>query len=214
MHSNGNVLLWCRSAILRRTIRNYLLDNAYTAIVCNRPEEIGMALAIDDFLLLITDATCPDDELDKQLAREPQLPVLHITGEWPELPPSPQRIHIAPPFDLDLVGQCLQKQKKPAEPEHFTMGKYEVFPSEHCIRYRNSETNLPKKEMELLLLLYKNRPDTLSKEAVRHKLWPESPEGKDSSIHVYINNLRKYFSNDDTIIILSVYGKGFRLECP
>ena len=85
MHSNGNVLLWCRSAILRRTIRNYLLDNAYTAIVCNRPEEIGMALAIDDFLLLITDATCPDDELDKQLAREPQLPVLHITGQWPEL---------------------------------------------------------------------------------------------------------------------------------
>ena len=70
-----------------------------------------MALAIDDFLLLITDATCPDDELDKQLAREPQLPVLHITGQWPELTPSPQRTHIAPPFDLDLVGQCLQKQK-------------------------------------------------------------------------------------------------------
>ncbi|MBR4492407.1 MAG: helix-turn-helix domain-containing protein, partial [Bacteroidales bacterium] len=52
------------------------------------------------------------------------------------------------------------------------------------------------------------------KEAVRHKLWPESPDGKDSSIHVYINNLRKYFSNDENIIILSVYGKGFRLECP
>ena len=76
MHSNGNVLLWCRSAILRRTIRNYLLDNAYTAIVCNRPEEIGMALAIDDFLLLISDAPYPDTDLDSQLARETQLTVL------------------------------------------------------------------------------------------------------------------------------------------
>ncbi|MBR5664912.1 MAG: winged-helix domain-containing protein [Bacteroidales bacterium] len=213
MHSNGNVLLWCKSTILRRTIRNYLLDNAYTAIVCNRPEEIGMALSIDDFLLLISDAPYPDTDLDSQLARETQLTVLHITGQWPEVPPPPHRIHIAPPFDLDLIGQCLQQQKKPAEPTHFTIGKYEVFPSEHCIRYRNRETNLPKKEMELLLLLYKKRPYTLSKEAIQRKLWPTATDGKDNSIHVYINNLRKYLAEDDAIRLLSVYGKGFRLEC-
>ena len=214
MSSNGNVLLWCRSAILQRTIRHYLAENAYTAIGCHRPEEIGMALSIDDFLLLITDAPCPDEALESQLARHPELPVLHITEQWPAVPPAPQHKQLPPPFDLSFLGQWLQQQKKPAETPHFAMGKFEVFPSEHCIRYQNRETNMPKKEMELLLLLYRNRPQTLSKEAIHRKLWPENPAGMDNSIHVYINNLRKILAEDDAIRLLSVYGKGFRLECP
>jgi len=211
MHSNGNVIIQCQSIILQRTIRHFLQDNAYNVICCNRPDDIRIALSIDDYLMLITDSGYPDETLDTALQRNPNLPVLHITGHWQLSGPS-QHMHLAPPFNLSEITRLLHLQKQPLPPMTIPLGNFELIPAGNRIRYHNKETCLSKKEMDLLLLLCKNRPHVISKEAIGQKLWPESPLGKEKNIYVYINNLRNYLAADPSIRLISVYGKGFRLE--
>ena len=212
MATNRNVILWCESAPLRRTLSHYLQENAFSVISCNTLEGIRMELGIGDFTLLITDTTCDDGRLEAIVSKQPTMQVLHITEQAHATHNKQQWITLPPPFDLSEIGRLLQ-QRKPAEPDALPLGKYDLLPAKNSIRYQNIETTLPKKEMELLLLLYRNRPDMISKEIVCRKLWPESPSGHDNSIHVYINNLRRFLLQDDSIRLISVYGKGFRLVC-
>lgn len=210
MASNGNVILWCASSAMKRSIRHFLTENAYTVVSCEHAEDVRIALSIDDYCLLVTDTPYPDEALEQLLRRNPGLPVFHITARLPEvLPPAPHFLYSLP-FDLDEIGRLLRGNG--SRSERLPLGKYEILPGKSAIRFRNTETNIPKKEMELLLLLYRNRPDVVSREQIARKLWPAAPSDRDSSINVYINNLRKYFSEDAGIAFLSVYGKGLRLE--
>lgn len=212
MSSSGNVILWCSAPVLERNIRHYLREQAYEVIRCKSLEEVHTALGMDDYLLLITDAALQDSILDRLLKQNPGLLVLYI-GENQALLPIFDRYHrLSPPFDLSGIGQLLRERKNPREYTSLPLGKYEILPQQNRIRCKNEEISIPKKEMELLLLLYAKRPETVSKDAIAHRLWPDSPQQRDNSINVYINNLRKYFPENTGIRFRSIYGKGIRLE--
>ena len=214
MATNGNVLLWCSSPILRRNIRHYLQGNAFAVLSCTSAEELRIALSIDDYLILITDISLHDGFPDTLLERHPDLTVLHISENDADTSLPKNHLWLQPPFDMNEIGLILQRQNQPAEPQELPLGKYVILSKEKRIRYQDKEFPLSKKEMELLLLLYRNHPEVISKETICHKLWPESPLGKENSIYVYINNIRNYLSEDQTIRLIAVYGKGFRIEMP
>ena len=214
MATNGNVLLWCASPVLCRNIRHYLQGNAFAVLSCTTAEELRIALSIDDYLLLITDISLTVEFPETLLERQPDLTVLHISENEADTSLPKNHLWLHPPFDMNEIGLILQHQNQPAEPQELPLGKYVILPKEKRIRYQNKEFPLSKKEMELLLLLYRNHPEVISKETICHKLWPESPLGKENSIYVYINNIRNCLSDDPTIRLIAVYGKGFRIEMP
>ena len=146
----------------------------------------------------------------------PVVPTAPDTTTNPTAPTNPaalsMNLHLfSQPFDLSELEYCLQPANQ-EEKKRLFLGKYEILPQSSAIRCKNESLNIPKKEMELLLLLLKNSPGTVSKEEIAAKLWPSDKERHDNSINVYINNLRKYFQSDRRIGIVTVYGKGIRLD--
>ncbi|MBO4281735.1 MAG: response regulator transcription factor [Bacteroidales bacterium] len=212
MASNGNVVLWCVSPVLQRNIRYFLRKNAYAVCCCHNLEEVHVALSIDDYLLIVTDIPYPDEAFSALCARHADLPVFHIVDQLPSQLPDPPHLLRKKPFDLSEIERMLQARQAPGEASALPLGNYTLLPESNRIRYRNTECGIPNKEMEMLLILYRNSPDIVSKEAIARKLWPQDPEGHENSIHVYLNNLRSYFQKDDRIRLLTVYGKGIRLE--
>lgn len=210
MASNGNVIIWCAPSALRRSVQHFLRENAYTVVSCMHADDVRIALSIEDYILLITDLPFPDETLQLLLKRYPKLPVLHIVERMPDVKAAPPHYVCRKPFNIEEIGKLL-RQKKPSY-ESLLLGKYTILPEKNAILYKHTETNIPKKEMELLLLLYRNRPDMVSKEQIARRLWPQEPRDRDNSISVYANNLRKYFLKDDGIRFISVYGKGLCLE--
>ena len=99
MASNGNVILWCASPAIKRSIRYFLRENAYTVVTCEHAEDVRIALSIDDYCLLVTDTPFPDSTLEQLLLRHPSLPVFHIAAHMPEIRPHP-------PHSIYLPSSC------------------------------------------------------------------------------------------------------------
>ena len=197
MTSNGKVLLWCDDPLLGKSIRHFLEGKVYEVVVCRNLDEVVTALRIDDFRLLVTDCPYPGSAYDLLRKKFPELELFCAAHRQP--------------FDLTEIIHCLQKRHQQEE-ERLQLGKYELIPAKNCLRFKKQEQKIPPKEIQLLLLLVKNHPDTVSKELIAQKLWPGDTQDHSNSINVYINNLRKYFSVDSGVRIESEYHKGVRLQ--
>lgn len=207
MASNGNILLWCQNSILRKNIRHYLKENAYEVLVCKNFEEVQIAIRIAEYRLLITDQPYPSDKYEFLLQKNPELKLFCIDETSHKKPAESGITFCKQPFDLNEITNHLNSDIYIEEP-HYSLGEYRVWPSKKTISNKNKVVRIAQKEMELLVILLKKRPDLTSKEYIEQKLWPGETQSHDSSINVYINNLRKYFQDDPHIKIKSVYGKG------
>lgn len=94
----------------------------------------------------------------------------------------------------------------------------EVSIGEYLYNYQHSELKhseetrkLTSKENELLHLLVKNKNALLERKTALNHIWGESNYYNGRSMDVYIAKLRKYLSSDESIDLLNVHGKGFRL---
>lgn len=70
---------------------------------------------------------------------------------------------------------------------------------------------LTTKENELLKLLCQNKNDILDRQAALKYVWGDDNYFNGRSMDVYIAKLRKYLKLDDSIEIVNVHGKGFKL---
>jgi len=76
--------------------------------------------------------------------------------------------------------------------------------------YKNGEPiDLHLKDIQLLILLIKNRGKVVTKEMILETLWSGGEEPSFGAIRVYINNLKKIFSKDT---IKNVRGIGYKFE--
>jgi len=75
----------------------------------------------------------------------------------------------------------------------------------------NSETKLTTKENELLKLLCKNKNGVLERNDALKAVWGDDNYFNGRSMDVYIAKLRKHLKLDDSIEIINVHGKGFKL---
>ena len=70
---------------------------------------------------------------------------------------------------------------------------------------------LTTKENQLLKLLVKNQNEILDRQATLRAIWGDDNYFNGRSMDVYIAKLRKALREDDTIEIMNVHGKGFKL---
>jgi len=93
----------------------------------------------------------------------------------------------------------------------FTIGKFEFDYNKQKLVSPDSESKLTTKENELLYLLCKNKNGILERNHALNMIWGDDNYFNGRSMDVYIAKLRKHLKLDESIQILNVHGRGFKL---
>jgi len=92
------------------------------------------------------------------------------------------------------------------------IGNYEFHPEQHQLVFNDHETNLSKKECELLEILCENLNEIVKRDELTKRVWEDHGVFVGRSLDTYISKLRKKFNKDAAIKITNVHGVGYKLE--
>lgn len=79
--------------------------------------------------------------------------------------------------------------------------------------FNDQSHKLTTKESELLELLCRYRNEVLERNFALKSIWIDDNYFNARSMDVYITKLRKYLSRDESVEILNIHGKGYKLLC-
>jgi DNA-binding response OmpR family regulator len=124
--------------------------------------------------------------------------------------------YITKPFDTDIllakIKAIIQRRDlHDSGKDIFEIGKF-VFNSKlRTLTHGENEVKLSPKEGQLLEMLANNPNALISREMALKKIWGSDDYFTARSMDVYITKLRKYLSDDPTLVIKNIHGAGFQL---
>jgi len=95
----------------------------------------------------------------------------------------------------------------------YQLGMFTFHPLNQVLESEKGSRKLTTKESELLKLLCKNKNEVLERNYALRTIWVDDNYFNARSMDVYITKLRKYLREDQSITILNVHGKGYKLLC-
>lgn len=129
--------------------------------------------------------------------------------------------YITKPFDSELLLlkiQAVLRRSKAGQDQHPTaapeikLGQFTIVLSSRTLKSNSSEHRLSPREFDLLLLLNQYRNLVLEREEALRQIWGDFSYFTARSMDVYIARLRKYLSEDGSIVIENIHGTGFILR--
>ena len=112
---------------------------------------------------------------------------------------------------LEAILRRTRKDSPLTEQSQFQIGKYIFDATKQTLQIDNDVRKLTTKESELLKYLCINKNSLLDRNFALKTIWVDDSYFNARSMDVYITKLRKYLSDDPTIEIINVRGKGFKL---
>lgn len=94
----------------------------------------------------------------------------------------------------------------------YTIGSYTFNYETRSISRNGDSRTLTEREADLLLMLCNKKSSLLKRDEALRKIWGESDYFNRRIMDVYISKLRKYLSEDPSVKIENVHGKGFILK--
>jgi DNA-binding response OmpR family regulator len=214
---------------LSESISEYLKGEGY---ICERVynfENAGMKSSLYNYDLAIVDITLPDgsglDIIKRLKEKSPQTGIIIISAKN-SLDDKLRGLelgaddYITKPFYLSELNarlKSLSRRIKFQGDKEFAFGEIRILPDERRVLVEGSETELTRKEYDLLMYFISNAGKVLTKEAIAEHLWGDDIDSSDSFDFVYthIKNLRKKISGKSKIeYIKSVYGYGYKFIKP
>jgi two-component system, OmpR family, phosphate regulon response regulator PhoB len=212
-------------ADLTFTIRINLEREGYEVINFPNGQEGLLGLQHGGFDFLILDLNLPDLDgftICRELRRDPStaaLPILMLTARVSEQ----DRVmglelgaddYLVKPFSvrelLARVGAVLRRSRGHAEDSAaFDDGRLRIDAKTLRVHVDGREVKLARKELELLLMLVRNRPAVVSRDRILAEVWQMSDEVETRTVDAHIRNLRKKIGKDR---IVTVIGYGYRFE--
>lgn len=127
--------------------------------------------------------------------------------------------YITKPFSMEelllrveaVLKRSIGFKNEKEEITHFKIGDYDFDYPTQTLKSKSGEKKLTSKENELLRLLCITQNDVLDRPYALKVIWGDDNYFNSRSMDVYITKLRKHFKEDDSIEIINVHGKGFRL---
>ncbi len=114
-------------------------------------------------------------------------------------------------FRLEAILKRTSSAHKTAAIEKFEIGKYVFDVKKQTLQLDDKVIRLTTKESELLKLLCTHQNKILDRNFALKTIWLDDNYFNARSMDVYITKLRKYLKEDDSVEILNVHGKGFKL---
>ncbi len=93
----------------------------------------------------------------------------------------------------------------------FVIGSIKYEPETRLLHLKKETKKLTTKENQLLSLLVKKQNEILDRQAALRAIWGDDNYFNGRSMDVYIAKLRKALREDETVEIMNVHGKGFKL---
>lgn len=112
---------------------------------------------------------------------------------------------------LEAILRRTRKDSPMTEQAQFQIGQYVFDATKQTLQVNNDVRKLTTKESELLKYLCINKNSLLDRNFALKTIWVDDSYFNARSMDVYITKLRKYLSDDPTIEIINVRGKGFKL---
>lgn len=93
-----------------------------------------------------------------------------------------------------------------------TISDFQFDTVNFTLKHPNFEKTLTKKEAHILKILCKFMNQVVPRELVLNAVWGQDDYFVGRSLDVFITKLRKYFADDQAILIQNIHGIGFKLE--
>jgi two-component system OmpR family response regulator len=125
--------------------------------------------------------------------------------------------YLTKPFSMEellaRVNAILKRVKTDddSSASDFKIGLFDFDADRRILSLGDNETKLTTKENHLLKLLAKNKNSVLDRQAALRAIWGDDNYFNGRSMDVYIAKLRKMLKEDESIEIMNVHGKGFKL---
>jgi len=128
--------------------------------------------------------------------------------------------YLTKPFSIqefELRVKALLRRSRPEfqeEVTNYSLGNYNYNIENQVLTFNESEKTLTKKEAQILKLLCKHKNQVISRETILKGVWGQDDYFVGRSLDVFITKLRKYFAQDERIVISNLHGVGFKFEVP
>jgi len=124
--------------------------------------------------------------------------------------------YITKPFDTDILlakikAIIARRDVNDGSRDIYEIGKFVFNAKIRTLTYGDKEYKLSPKEGQLLELLAINPNALISRELALKKIWGSDDYFTARSMDVYVTKLRKYLSDDPSLIIKNIHGTGFQL---
>lgn len=127
--------------------------------------------------------------------------------------------YITKPFSMEELLYRIKAILRRSSPEEdseknrqiYKIGKYQFDANKQILSIDGNSKKLTTKEAELLKLLCNNKNRMLDRNYALRKIWEDDSYFNARSMDVYITKLRKYLKDDQSVQILNVHGKGYKL---
>ncbi|MDX9728838.1 MAG: response regulator transcription factor [Bacteroidales bacterium] len=116
-------------------------------------------------------------------------------------------------YRIEAILRRTSARPQDARAEVYTIGKFTFDVTKQLLVYQDQTRKLTTKESELLELLCRHRNEVLERNFALKSIWIDDNYFNARSMDVYITKLRKYLSKDESVEILNIHGKGYKLLC-
>ena len=116
-----------------------------------------------------------------------------------------------------FIGLLMFRKKKPSHtpPENknfIVFGRFSFDFGTQTLKNANQVIKLTHKEAKLLNLLASTPNEILDRNILLQKVWEDEGVFVGRSLDVFISRLRKKLQGDDTVRIVNIHGKGYKLQ--
>ena len=128
--------------------------------------------------------------------------------------------YITKPFSMEVLVVRIETVlrrvcgKKNKENTLYKIGRFQFDTQKQLLTIGDQQTKLTTKESELLSLLCSHANEILQRDFALKTVWTDDNYFNARSMDVYITKLRKHLKADDSIEIINIHGKGYKLIAP
>ena len=215
-------------AAIAGVIRRHLEGWGYTVRCAERFDDVLSEFAAFDPHLVLLDIMMPEMDGITALAKLRQVsnvPVILLTAKSEDT----DKIlglnvgaddYITKPFSMEELTFRIEailrrvRGKKNKESNIYKIGKFTFDTQKQILATAEKQTKLTTKESELLGLLCAHANEILQRDFALKTIWIDDNYFNARSMDVYITKLRKHLKEDDSIEIINIHGKGYKLITP
>ncbi len=128
--------------------------------------------------------------------------------------------YITKPFSMEELTFRIEailrrvKGKRAKEKAFYNIGKFLFDTQKQLLILGDEQTKLTTKESELLSLLCAHTNEILQRDFALKTIWIDDNYFNARSMDVYITKLRKHLKADESVEIINIHGKGYKLIAP